>query len=607
VDVCVITYGNTADRVKAGLRSLDRLWVRDNTTDNIGFARAANELARRGRDDIIVFVNPDGDPRPNCFETLERCFDDPEVVAAEASQGSASGVAATPERFTWLSGACLAVRRTAFEQVGGFDSSLFMYWEDADLSWRLARLGRLVHCWDAVFEHDRAPKSFRSLAYFVRNGLIVQKRWHRNGSLAKETLAAVHALRVGDVSLAAAEGAGSLAYLAHRLNRSTPEDSGAGVRPLPTRVLHLADMVNRFDFVDNVLRHLNRSRFESEVCTFTSEVNIAPPEYAEASICHKVLGIDSRQQYPFAGLRLANLLRSRGIDIVHAHHFDPNTLAWLATNLHRSSRVVVGRHYSDAVYIHTSGLKRRAMLAVERLVNSHAARIVVPSTMIRDLLVLRQGVPEEKVEVIPYPFDPARYQILSLGERTARRAELGLTSRFGVATIGRIFHDKGHRYMIEAIRQVHEDLPDLVWLVVGDGPDRASLEAAIRQNGLDGCVRLLGWRSDALQINGAVDAVVQPSIQEGYSQVMVEALWMGTPLLTTDVSGAQDLVTNGETGLVVRKADPSALAEALRSLYRDARLRGDLARRGRQHVETHHSLTAIVPRFEKVYTEVLDQ
>ena len=341
------------------------------------------------------------------------------------------------------------------------------------------------------------------------------------------------------------------------------------------------------------------------MCTFTGEVNIEPPDYAEAAIYHKVLEIRSRPEYPLAGLRVAALLRNRGIDIVHAHHFDPNTVAWLATNLHRSTRVVVGRHYSDAIYIHTSGSKRRAMLAVERMVNNHASRIVVPSIMIRDLLVRRQGVPAEKVDVIPYPFDPARYQILSDEERAARRAELGLNSRFGVATIGRLFRDKGHRYMIEAIRQVHGVLPDLVWLVVGDGPDRAALEEEIRRNGLVGCVQLLGWRSDALQINGAVDAVVQPSIQEGYSQVMAEALWMGTPLLTTDVSGAQDLVTHGVTGLVVRKADPSALADALCNLYRDANLRDDLARRGRLHMEMHHSLAAIVPRFENVYRDVL--
>jgi glycosyltransferase involved in cell wall biosynthesis len=155
------------------------------------------------------------------------------------------------------------------------------------------------------------------------------------------------------------------------------------------------------------------------------------------------------------------------------------------------------------------------------------------------------------------------------------------------------------------MRQLHQELPDLVWLVVGDGPDRAALEEEIRDSGLAECVRLLGWRSDALRINGAVDAVVQPSIQEGYSQVMVEALWMGTPLVTTDVSGARDLVADGDTGLVVPKADSSALADAVRRLYQDANLRDDLARRARQYVETHLSIDAIVPRFEHVYREVL--
>ena len=92
VDVCVVTYGNTADRVKRELHA-------PSTTCGFGTILPttsvspvpANELARQGTDDIIVFVNPDGDPWPGCFDALERCFDNPEVVAAEASQGPASG------------------------------------------------------------------------------------------------------------------------------------------------------------------------------------------------------------------------------------------------------------------------------------------------------------------------------------------------------------------------------------------------------------------------------------------------------------------------------------------------------------------------------------
>ena len=124
MDVCVITYRNTADRIRPALRPQDRLAVRDNTWDNIGFAKAANELAAEGDQDLILFINPDGDPAPGCFDALEQCFDEPDVVAAEASQGPNWSDVWGAERYTWLSGACLAVRRSAFEEVHAFDTSL---------------------------------------------------------------------------------------------------------------------------------------------------------------------------------------------------------------------------------------------------------------------------------------------------------------------------------------------------------------------------------------------------------------------------------------------------------------------------------------------------
>jgi GT2 family glycosyltransferase len=161
--MCVITYRNTAERVKPGLRPQDQLWLRDNTFDNIGFARAANLLARKGDQPIILFVNQNGNPQSRCFDRLEAVFDDPDVVAAEPAQGPLWKDKWSKERFTWLAGACLAVRRDAFEAVGGFDDRLFLYAEDVDLSWRPADLGRPVHCSEAVFNHDRGARTWRSL------------------------------------------------------------------------------------------------------------------------------------------------------------------------------------------------------------------------------------------------------------------------------------------------------------------------------------------------------------------------------------------------------------------------------------------------------------
>jgi GT2 family glycosyltransferase len=203
----VVTYQNTAERVQAGIRPQDRLWVRDNTWDNIGFSRAANELAAQGTQPVILFVNPDGDPQPGCFDRLESSIlEDPEIVAIAANQGPAWG----PPSEDWLPAACLAVSRDAFEEVGCFDETFFMYAEDVDLSWKLARIGRLSYCAEAEFWHDRGYQSFRATFWQTRNTFRVYHRWGRPRSLGAMFRGALGNLRDGRWKV----GVGRLAALA---------------------------------------------------------------------------------------------------------------------------------------------------------------------------------------------------------------------------------------------------------------------------------------------------------------------------------------------------------------------------------------------------------
>jgi glycosyltransferase involved in cell wall biosynthesis len=368
--------------------------------------------------------------------------------------------------------------------------------------------------------------------------------------------------------------------------------------------MHFADVINRYDFIDNVVRNITNCRFTASAATYVSETNIHPPDFDAAGIPHYVLGTRSRRDYPLAVRRLASLLRAHRVDVLHAHHFDPNVIAWAATRLHPTTRLVVGRHYSDDHHAYLSGVKKRAFLGVEAVVHAGAARIIAPSTVIRDILVQRQGVPASKVETIPYPFDLSRYELPAPQERARLRAELGVADAFAVATVGRIVPKKGHRYMLTALQALASELPDLVWLVLGDGPDRRRLEDGVRASGLEDRVRFLGWRTDAIKIVAAVDAIAQPTLQEGYSQVMVEALWMGTPLVITDVSGATDLISSGHTGLLVPRADPDALAAAIRALHGDQGLRAAVSANGRADVEQRLTLERVIPRFEEMYSAV---
>ena len=183
MDVCVVLYRCDASRVEPGVRPGDRLIVVDNTADNRGFAVGCNRAAARGTDPLLCFVNPDGDLTAACLDGLEAAFEDPAVVAANPDLGEVNLPLDEEGLPPFLSGCCLAVRRSAFERVGGFDERFFMYGEDVDLSWKLRALGRLVRADGAHFPHGRSAGSRRFLALHrnFRHHLVVMRR-HRGAA-----------------------------------------------------------------------------------------------------------------------------------------------------------------------------------------------------------------------------------------------------------------------------------------------------------------------------------------------------------------------------------------------------------------------------------------
>lgn len=366
------------------------------------------------------------------------------------------------------------------------------------------------------------------------------------------------------------------------------------------RVLQFADRINRYDFIDNIVRYADPASFEMAVCVRTAQSNIAAPEYARRTPVW-VLGSAARWQAPLAVARLAHLIRRWRPDIIHAHHYDEGLIASLATTLTRGTRLVLGRHYSNTIYRSTRGLKQRLYLALEGCMNRAATRIVVPSRFIREILVQWQGVPADKVDCVPYGFAAEKYTALPPSQTAELRRELGLEGHFVLGNFARLHEEKGQRFLIEAIQQLRARHARLTLLIVGEGPERNRLEEQIRQAGLDEVVRLLGWRHDAMALMAAVDAIVQPTLQEAFSQVMAEALWMGKPLVITDVSGAEDIITNGDNGLLVSKGDVPALVAAIDRLIGDPALVTRLGTAGRTYVQEHLPMEKVIHRYEEVY------
>jgi len=363
------------------------------------------------------------------------------------------------------------------------------------------------------------------------------------------------------------------------------------------RVLHLAHIINRYDFIDNVLRHCDRGRIQSYACTFTDQSNIESPVYVD--VPRFILGVRGRQSYPSALTKLLRILRRERIDVIHAHHFDPAVIGVAAARL-GGCTAIIGRHYSDSLYRLRRSWKRQLYLRTEAICCRFAAKTIVPSAYVYDLLTRVQRMDERKVELIPYGFDLAKYVPTPDGPSRIRQA-FAADGEILIGCFGRLHREKGQIYLLRAVKALLPTHPRLRVLLVGEGPDRPMLEDAIRRLGLAHSVLLTGWRKDVVDFLSAVDIVVQPSTEETFSQAMVEALALARPLIMTDVSGARDIIDDGETGLIVPPQDSVALTQSLRTLLDAPQFGRRLAEAGREYVRQQLDIRRIVRRYEECY------
>ena len=169
------------------------------------------------------------------------------------------------------------------------------------------------------------------------------------------------------------------------------------------------------------------------------------------------------------------------------------------------------------------------------------------------------GMPGDRIRVHHTGVDLDRFRPV---DRAAAKKALGVAGPLLVA-VGALNANKGQHLAIQALAQI----PDATLILVGDGAERSNLARLAQRLGLESRVRLLGVRPhDALPaLLAAADVAVQPSADEGLANVWVEALACGTPVVTTDVGGARDVVDRPEAGRLVAR-DPDAIAAAVREL-----------------------------------------
>jgi glycosyltransferase involved in cell wall biosynthesis len=329
----------------------------------------------------------------------------------------------------------------------------------------------------------------------------------------------------------------------------------------------------------------------------TGDLDFDMPERARRLDVDLVAIAEKGPADPRALWRLIQVIRDYRPAILHAHDYKTDLLA-----------VLLGRCFRIPVMTTMHGFVTRGgrLEAYYRLSHWALKRmdhvVAVSADLYQQLIDLK--VPPARRSLIENGIDTEQFARRRPAEEA--RGRLGLNPRrLTVGAVGRLMPEKGFELLIRAADELLRAGLDLDLLLVGDGDEKPRLQALITELGRGDRIRLLGYRSDLVELYEAMDVFALSSLREGLPNVLLEALALEVPAVATHVGGVPRLIRHEENGLLVEPGSVGPLRDALARLLGDAGLRACLGRAGRQTVEGRYSFALRMQKMRAVYDGLL--
>jgi len=343
--------------------------------------------------------------------------------------------------------------------------------------------------------------------------------------------------------------------------------------------------------VKKLATSLDPRRFRSAVCLFR------PGWLYEATtdqgIPTSVIGMDGQLDLNWARA-FAALIRKERVALIHAHEFTANTYGSLMGRIMGVPVVatVHGKNY------YTEQVKRRMAY---RYV-SRVSRMVAVSEDLRQFIIRRAGVAEHRVNVVHNGVEIVGRP--PVDQLNAIRTDLDLDQYDHViGAVGSLYPVKGHIHLIRALPEILRACPKTLLLLVGQGGLEQTLKTEVIDKGLDAHVRFLGFRRDVPALLSLFDVFVLPSLSEGLSMALLEAMAAGKPVVATKVGGNSEIVLNADTGFLVDPESPESISDRIVRLLQDKVQAVHMGDRGRDRVHGNFSFRAMVDRYQNYYEQ----
>jgi len=302
-------------------------------------------------------------------------------------------------------------------------------------------------------------------------------------------------------------------------------------------------------------------------------------------------------------VRLAAYLvaNRRSYDVIHVHIV--KYFAFIAS--------VIGPMLGKRVVVKFSGWEEldRGILndtvrarPVYRLISWGVKRadcFVAISSEIEAALV-RCGFPAERITRLPNGVDTSRFG--SGADKASTRKALGMRDDATIAIfVGRLVNEKGLGYLLDAWADVSAIHPEAILYIIGDGYLAGELHSKVDELGIGKFVVFTGEVSNVHEYMRASDLFVLPSLSEGLSNTLLEAMATGLPVVGTKISGNTDLIDDGVNGIVVEPGDSGWLASALKTMVGDAAVRERMGEASRVMIDRGYSLEHVATTYERIF------
>jgi L-malate glycosyltransferase len=359
-------------------------------------------------------------------------------------------------------------------------------------------------------------------------------------------------------------------------------------------VCHLCDGSVAGDYFRNIAKGLTHAGVDVLLLDVGKR---APPAWLSdvPQVRYDALGSAGKGGLPVAAMRLGKLLRSEGVDILHAHLFYSGLLSLLSRRFAPKTVRAYMRHHTSVVRM----LGSRFHIWADRWMAEGADHVMTVSKAAKRYMLDVDRIRRQDIEVVHLGFDFERLTPHDASREKVRTALGYSPDDLVIGYVGNLAPGKGHAQLIEAFASIREQLPNAKLLLVGRGSLAEVVSAAAKLPA--GSVTCAGWRDDIAACYAAMDLFVQPSLSEAFSQVIVEAMGAGLPVIATDVGGANEVIDSGVNGVLIQPNEPVAIANEVLRLALDEKLRTSIAAAGSQSVRLRFSAETMVERHLELY------